>query len=59
MRLPNLDVRVCREPGTDGGWGFETLLKGEQLLSPLAAPELTIPVRALFTPDEDATRSGS
>lgn len=49
VRLPHQDVRVCREPREDGSWAVETLLKGEDTLSPLAAPELAIPVRVLFS----------
>lgn len=48
VRLAHGDVRVCREPREDGGWGVETLIRGDGLLSPLAAPELAIPANALF-----------
>lgn len=47
-RLPHQDVRVCREPKADGSWGSEVLVKGEDRLAPLAAPELAIPAQALF-----------
>jgi len=48
VRLPHQDVRVCREPKADGSWGSEVLVKGEDRLAPLAAPELAIPAKALF-----------
>jgi Uma2 family endonuclease len=48
VRVAEEDIRVCRGPRADGGWDEAALWSGDQVIAPLAAPELAIPVRALF-----------
>lgn len=48
VRINEEDVRVCRGPQPDGSWAQAELLRGEAMLTPLAAPALGIRVQALF-----------
>ena len=48
VRIAEGDVRVCRGPQPDGGWAESGLHRGEDVIAPLAAPQLALPVLALF-----------
>lgn len=48
VRIREGDVRVCRGPQAEGTWSEEALHAADEVIAPLAAPELAIPVKALF-----------
>lgn len=48
VRMTKGDVRICREPATDGAWSEERLAKPGETVSPLFAPDVDIPVSALL-----------
>ncbi len=48
VRMAKRDVRVCREPASDGTWGFDRLYAEGEVVSPLFAPEAEVAVKALL-----------
>lgn len=48
VRMAFRDVRVCRAPSAEGGWGYERLAAAGETVAPLFAPDAAIPVAALL-----------